>query len=88
MSEANQELKSQGVNGQRKRHSITEAILSTLIGFGVAYAANFALFPLFGYELNATTNLWFTSFFTAISVIRSYFVRRMFNYLHIKGALK
>lgn len=75
------------VEGQKRRHSITEAVLSTLIGFWIAYSANIIVLPLFGFELTASTNFWLTSFFTAISVIRSYIVRRWFNWLHVKEIL-
>lgn len=72
---------------QKRRHSLLEALLSTAIGFGVAFAANFVVLPLFGYMPSISENLLITTFFTVISVIRGYAVRRLFNWLHVKHIL-
>lgn len=72
---------------QKKRHSLLEALLSTAIGFGIAFAANFTVLPWFGYKPTVVENLLITTIFTIISVVRGYAVRRLFNWLHVRGIL-
>ena len=73
--------------GQSKRHSAVEALLNILIGIGVAYSAQLIVFPLFDIYISHSANLGITLIFTAVSFVRSYFVRRLFNYLHLKEIL-
>jgi hypothetical protein len=72
---------------QRKIHSLLETCLSTAIGYGVAVLAQIVIFPFFSISVSFGSNLWIAGFFTLISLIRSYFVRRLFNHLHFKGIL-
>jgi hypothetical protein len=64
---------------QSKRQSILEAIANTTIGYVVAVAAQEAIFPIFGLYMPFTTNLAMGLVFTAISLVRSYVLRRVFN---------
>jgi hypothetical protein len=72
---------------QKRRHSALETVVSTLIGLSVAFTANATVLPLFGYVPTVGENLQITAIFTVISLIRGYGVRRLFNYLHVKGVL-
>lgn len=72
---------------QKRKHSLMEACVSTGIGFSVAFTANLIVLPLFGFRPTLGENFWITTFFTMISVARSYFVRRLFNWLHQHGYL-
>jgi hypothetical protein len=72
---------------QARRHSLLEACVSTAIGFGIAYLTTLLVLPLFGFRVTVGQSLWITLIFTVISVIRGYWVRRLFNYLHQKGIL-
>lgn len=72
---------------QKARHSFLEACIGTTIGYGIAFGANMVILPLFGYTPSLAHNFWITNFFTVISVIRSYYVRRLFNWLHHKEIL-
>lgn len=72
---------------QLKRHSALEVCISTGIGFVVAFTANLIILPPFGFTPTFTQNLFLTIFFTIVSVIRGYAVRRLFNWLHVKGYL-
>jgi hypothetical protein len=65
--------------GQKKSHSITEAIINVVIGFGINFTANMLIFPLFGWKISAQQNLVLGIIYTLISIIRSYFLRRIFN---------
>lgn len=72
---------------QAKRHSLLETFASTFIGYSVAFIANLIILPHFGFTPSVVENFWITNFFTVVSLVRGYFVRRLFNYLHIKGVL-
>lgn len=74
--------------GQKKRHSFMESILNVAIGYGVALATQIAVFPLFGMQVSIIDNLAIGGIFTVVSIIRSYYVRRLFNAFHINGGLK
>lgn len=69
---------------QLRRHSAFEACLNTASGFLLSYAAGFLVFPLLGWQVTAKQNLAAVSFYTVISVFRSYFWRRVFNWWHYR----
>lgn len=72
---------------QRKRISLVESVASTAIGFSVAFATQLVVFPIFGWNPPIESNLTIAAIFTAVSLIRGYYVRRLFNWLHVKGHL-
>lgn len=67
---------------QSRYMSAVEAVVSTAIGFIVAVATQFAVFPIFGLRVGVIENLGIGLAFTAVSVVRSYLVRRLFERLH------
>ena len=67
---------------QSRLGSLIESIANILIGYGVAVASQLAIFPLFGIAIPLTDNLLIGLWFTAISLARSYVVRRAFNAYH------
>ena len=75
------------MRGQSRKASFLETAMSTVIGFLVAVATQMALFPLMGIRVSEGTNFKLGAAFTAVSIVRGYFVRRLFNHLHIKGIL-
>ena len=70
---------------QTRRHSLLEACASTAIGFVVALASQMVIYPLFGIAVSFGTNVSLTVVFTAVSVVRGYWVRRLFNRLQGRG---
>jgi hypothetical protein len=65
---------------QTRLESFIEAGTNTIIGFGINYLANLVIIPfVFGVPLNLKQNLIAGTFFTIVSVIRSYTIRRYFN---------
>lgn len=64
---------------QTHLESLFEALINIAIGYGVALLSQLALFPWFGIEVPLSTNLWIGAWFTAISLVRSYIIRRWFN---------
>ena len=67
-----------GMN-QTRLESLLESIVNILIGYGVALLSQILIFPLFGIIASLSTNLWIGAWFTVISLIRSYIIRRWFN---------
>ena len=67
---------------QTRRQSIIETAVSVTIGYMVALASQIAIFPLFGIHATVADNLMIGAWFTIISVIRGYAVRRFFNWMH------
>lgn len=59
-----------------------EAGVNVLVGYGVAVAANYAFFTANGIHVTLTQNVNLGLFMTAISLIRSYALRRLFNKWH------
>lgn len=64
---------------QTKLGSLVETLINTLIGYFVALGSQLLIFPLFGIHLPLSDNLLIGLYFTVISVIRGYVVRRYFN---------
>jgi len=64
---------------QTRLESLIESLVNILIGYGVALASQIIIFPLFGVDVPLETNLWIGAWFTVISLIRSYVIRRWFN---------
>lgn len=64
---------------QTKKQSFLESLTNTAVGFIISLASTFVIFPLVGYESTPFKNLVVTVFFTVISIIRGYVIRRWFN---------
>ena len=67
------------MTGQTRIESLIESIFNILIGYGVALLSQIAIFPMFGINVPISTNLWIGAWFTVISLVRSYVIRRFFN---------
>tara|TARA_R100000951_G_C2587597_1_gene163927 strand:+ start:50 stop:256 length:207 start_codon:yes stop_codon:yes gene_type:complete len=65
---------------QTKRRSLIEAVTNVLIGYLVAVISNLIVLPLFGYQVSLFDGFAIGIVFTVISLIRSYIIRRAFNY--------
>ena len=73
---------------QRRKHSAMEAFLNVLIGLVVSTIANMLILPAYGMPFVWRSFGEIALWFTLISIIRSYWVRRLFVWLHDKGILK
>lgn len=73
---------------QSKRASLVESIANTIIGYGVAIAAQVVIFPLFGIYASAGQHLAIGALFTLVSLVRSYVLRRLFETLRVEGVLR
>lgn len=70
---------------QTRRQSAIEAVTNIAVGYSVNMAANFLIFPLFGWQISVVENLALGVIYTVISFARSYVLRRIYNKLHAKG---
>lgn len=70
--------------GQSRRHSVFESIANVLVGFGIAAAANFVVMPWFGYNVTVHDSMGIGGVLTVVSIVRSYALRRFFNWFHIR----
>lgn len=59
--------------------SFVESCANVAIGYGVAVASQVVIFPWFGIHVPLRSNLVIGLWFTAISIVRSYVLRRLFN---------
>lgn len=66
---------------QTKIQSLIETLVGTGIGFCIALAAQFFITWWYDIEVSAAKNVWITVFFTGISILRGYAVRRFFNWI-------
>lgn len=64
---------------QSRKHSAIETFLNTSSGFIVSWLTWIVIAPYFGLERNPAEATVITCIFTSISLIRSYFWRRLFN---------
>lgn len=67
---------------QTKRQSLIESATNIAIGYTVALLSQLIVFPLVGIHVSFSTNLEIGLYFTLISLVRSYLVRRWFNRRH------
>lgn len=72
---------------QKRRHSLLEACIGTAIGYVVAFGLNYGVLRLWNFQPSIHDTFWITNIFTVASVLRSYYVRRLFNWLHVKELL-
>lgn len=70
---------------QSRLSSFIESLTNVAIGYFVALASQLVIFPLVGVEASFSQNLLIGAFFTVVSIVRSYIIRRWFNGLtHIR----
>jgi hypothetical protein len=64
---------------QTRIGSLIESFVNILIGYLVALVSQIFIFPIFNINVTIRTNLLIGFWFTAISLVRSYIIRRLFN---------
>lgn len=64
---------------QTRLGSLIESLMNIVIGFGVALLSQLAVFPLFNIHIPLSSNFAIGAWFTAISLVRSFVIRRWFN---------
>lgn len=71
---------------QSRKHSMLEALVNVLIGYGVALLSQLMVFPLFGIHITLQDNIKIGLLLTLVSIVRSYALRRLFNRWHRRQA--
>ena len=69
---------------QSRLMSLVESLANVLVGYVVAVATQMVVFPLFGLAVTVTENLLIGLIFTAVSIVRSYALRRGFEALRVR----
>jgi hypothetical protein len=64
---------------QSKLNSLIESGANIAVGYTVALASQLLIFPLFDIHVPFSDNLMIGAWFTAISLLRSYAIRRWFT---------
>lgn len=67
---------------QSRLGSAVESVANVAIGYLVAVGSQVVIFPLFGIHIPFSDNLLIGAWFTVISLLRSFALRRFFNRLH------
>ena len=66
---------------QTRLGSLIESFANVFVGFGVSFAANLVVLPIFGYSPTVGAALAIGAIMTVISIARSYILRRGFERL-------
>ena len=69
---------------QSRWMSLVEAVTNVLVGYGVAVATQWLVFPIFGLHATLQESLLIGLIFTVVSLIRSYLLRRVFEGLRVR----
>ena len=73
---------------QSRLMSLAESLANVLVGYGVAVLTQLVVFPLFGLVVTVTENLLIGLIFTAVSIVRSYALRRGFEALRVRQSAR
>ena len=69
---------------QSRLQSLFEAVVNVLLGYAVALGAQLLVFPLYNIHIPMSSNIAIGIIFTLVSLVRSYLLRRLFNWWHSK----
>jgi len=72
---------------QSRVMSMLESVINIAVGFGISLAAQIFFLPLLGVQISLQQNISFALIMTAVSIVRSYLLRRFFEALHIRRPL-
>lgn len=72
---------------QTKKASAFESILNILIGFGIQYFTLYGMAHLLGHPLSHSSTFTIGVVATITSFLRSFYLRRLFETLRVKGIL-
>jgi uncharacterized membrane protein len=67
--------------GQSRRASALEAAANVAAGVVIAFVANIVILPALGVPVTFSQAAQVSAAFTVVSLIRSYALRRIFNYI-------
>jgi hypothetical protein len=70
---------------QTKLWSLIESFSNVIIGYLVALLSQIIVFPFFDIHVSLKTNIAIGAWFTVISIARSYCIRRLYNWIAVRG---
>jgi hypothetical protein len=76
-------VRKQKLRAQTRFESGVETVLGTLIAYSIGLLVQLYVFPKYNINVSIQTNMELVFIFTIISIIRSYIVRRCFNYFTV-----
>ena len=68
---------------QTRLGSFVEAWVNVIVGFVISLGCNWLILPAFGFQITLSQNLSIGCIMTAVSIARSYILRRVFNQLRL-----
>lgn len=68
---------------QSRAMSLIEAVTNVVVGYGLAVLIQILAFPAFGLQATLSQNLQLAALFSAISVLRSFGLRRLFEIFRV-----
>lgn len=71
------------IASQPRTHSLLESVVNVFVGLGVSVLTQVVVFPFFGIYIPLSSNLKIAAIFTIVSIVRSYVLRRSFNWWHV-----
>ena len=80
---AGNDIRPGGQIKQSRKMSGVESLANVAIGYGVATAANIIVLPWFGFNVSLKDGAIIGVVFTAISIVRSYVLRRAFEAIRV-----
>ena len=76
------------MTSQTRRHSLLESCVNVAVGYIVAVGSQTVILPLFGIKIGLGESAEMALWFTAISILRSYAVRRIFNHITVCNIIR
>ena len=67
---------------QTRLESLIEAAFNVVVGYTVSLGAQLLIFPWFNIHIPMSSNIAIGIIFTLVSLVRSYALRRFFNWFH------
>jgi hypothetical protein len=64
---------------QSRKNSFIEALTNVVIGYSIAFISQLLIFPMYGGNFTIEQNIYIGAWFTLISLVRSYVIRRWFT---------
>jgi len=72
---------------QSRKHSLLESTIKAITGAVMGLLTQLVVFPWYGIQVQFHQNIQLVLIFTFVSVVYSYVVRRVFNWLHYRDIL-
>lgn len=63
---------------QTRKRSMLEAVANVTVGYMIGLCSQLVVFPICGVDCSLVTNFKVSAWFTAISLVRQYLIRRWF----------